>query len=644
MDPVINITYSPFTITNYTAAGPQVTCRKSIRMELFVHYSLIPSVLITLGLSFLQRRAQHQKTADKIPLTMRFGIVVPVNFISSYSNRWSYGAACGATATTVFLLFFNEYSNYFNFTAPTWAKVLVYILSALEVGMDYYPFFACLSTEHRLIGSTLGFCYSLCWFVVQLTDIFECWTMNTDSLIVILVQVPSLACCLFLVGRFLQIFVTAVLFIYRQVEIKQAEREPLLPEHLTNYVKQLLKPVPGKEEQNRSIKQKIYTWDHDFKFPTKMIVTAVLCLICLYNFVLVDLFVSPKAVRGLDTWILGTVNISFSNQTKFILLLLKDCWFFSTFPSAFTSVMYVLHLLSCYRNEMKKLYKGTAEIPCTESPPVILAASIRYTGNQIAYLLWGYFLLHIMFFLISLIITFWFVMPIKEGKGMIVLQGFGYTVLGIVLMTGVIIAQILAAQFIFLQDKILPADKNKPLAINNRRAFQNFSYFFMFYSVILGLGSCLLRVIFNVFLGSWLLARIDRPLFPRGFEGADMGYNTWSGMLQVDLYHTHPVLLSFCHLLTQNMTSKKQHSSPDVLQDCRNRQRRTRWHLAYTLINNPVLILNRKQNSCHAASCSQKQSVLQKVLISALQSRGRGWMLTDKDVESLTATDITEQL
>ncbi|KAM4675970.1 stimulated by retinoic acid gene 6 protein-like [Discoglossus pictus] len=565
-------------------------------MDFFVHFSLIPAILITILLSFLQRRAKHQKSIDKLPLNERFGIIVPVNFISSYSNRWSYGAACGATATTVFLLFFNEYSNYFSFSAPSWAKALVYLLSALEVGVDYYPFFACLSSNHKLIGSVLGFCYALCWFCVQLADLLECQKITTSSISILLIPVPSLACCLFLMGKFLHILVEAALAYHRSEEDRE-EEEPLLPSHQTNYIKHLLKPEPKTDTKSIWSIQTIYTWDPCFKFPTRMIVTAVMSLICLYNFVLVDLSISPKAVKGLDMVIMGAVNHYYANRTKSILILLKDNWFYSTFPSVFTSVIYIFHLLSCYRKQMKNLYKGVPDFTCTNQPPVVLASCIRYTGNQIAYLLWGYFLLHILFFMISLLITFGFILPIKEGKGMQILQGLGYTVLGIVVVVCVIIAQIVAAQFLFLQDKLSPDDKSKPLAINNRRGFQNFNYFFMFYSVIMGFGACLIRVILNIFLGSWLLARIDRPLFPRGYESVDMGYTTWIGMLQVDLYHTHPVALSFCHILMQDSAIRKRQINPDVLQIGRRNQGRIKWHLAYTLINNPALIVNRKQSS-----------------------------------------------
>ncbi|OCT87125.1 stimulated by retinoic acid gene 6 protein-like isoform X2 [Xenopus laevis] len=626
---------------NETTQSTADTCMKSIRMDLFVHVSLIPAVLITVLLSYVQRRASLLKTTDKLPLSKKFGIVVPVNFISSYSNRWSFGAACGATATTVFLLFFNEYSNYFNFTAPPWAKALVYLLSALEVAMDYYPFFACLSTENRILGSSLGFCYAVCWFCVQLADMFECQKITQASTILLLTPVPSLVCCLFLIGRFLHILVKTMLAL-RRPEEKQEHEEPLLPKHLTHYLNYLLKGFPEIDSKRCWLKQKIYTFDPSFKFPTRMIVTAVLCLICLYNFFLVDLFVSPKAVKGLEHWALITINLSYENRTIWVLNLLKDSWFYATFPAAFTSVIYILHLLSCYRKQMKKLYKGTSDISRQSKPPVILAASIRYTGNQIAYLLWGYFLLHILFFLISLMITFWFIIPIQEGRGIIILQGLGYTVLGIVIMVGVIVIQILASQFFFLQDKINPKDKSKPLAINNRRAFQNFSYFFMFYSAILGFGACLIRIMLNVFLGSWLLARIDRPLFPRGYEGADMGYSTWIGMLLVDFHHTNPVALSFCHLLLHDLSTSKQLKSTDALHDCKKKQRKIKWHLAYTLINNPVLILSRKQHNCSSSSLSLRQQMLERIRICAVHSHfhKQTLALADNDTEASTTESL----
>lgn len=53
--------------------------------------------------------------------------------------------------------------------------------------------------------------------------------------------------------------------------------------------------------------------------------------------------------------------------------------------------------------------------------------------------------------------------------------------------------------------------------------FHNFSYFLFFYNVLLGLGACLSRLLISCILGTWLIARIDRTIMQKGYEGADMG-------------------------------------------------------------------------------------------------------------------------
>ncbi|KAG8576407.1 hypothetical protein GDO81_009850 [Engystomops pustulosus] len=113
-----------------------------------------------------------------------------------------------------------------------------------------------------------------------------------------------------------------------------------------------------------------------------------------------------------------------------------------------------------------------------------------------------------------------------------------------------------------------------------------------------------------------------------------LGYNTWTGMLQVDLYHTHPIVLTFCHMLTQDTTSRKYHTGPDVLQDCRNKLRRRRWHLAYTLIKNPTLILYRKPTVCHSRSYPLNKDVLHRLLINVLQSPDRKFIFTEQEMET----------
>ncbi|XP_063644547.1 coiled-coil domain-containing protein 180 isoform X4 [Pan troglodytes] len=129
--------------------------------------------------------------------------------------------------------------------------------------------------------------------------------------------------------------------------------------------------------------------------------------------------------------------------------------------------------------------------------------------------------------------------------------------LTISIVVGLMILQMCIAASFFLQPKLGTADKQKPLALNNRKAFHNFNYFLFFYNVLLGLGACLSRLLISCLLGMWLIARIDRTIMQSGYEGADMGFSAWIGMLYMDHYHINPVLVSFCHILITNHREKK---------------------------------------------------------------------------------------
>ncbi|XP_010349101.2 stimulated by retinoic acid gene 6 protein-like [Saimiri boliviensis] len=183
--------------------------------------------------------------------------------------------------------------------------------------------------------------------------------------------------------------------------------------------------------------------------------------------------------------------------------------------------------------------------------------------------------------------------------------------LTISIVVGLMILQMWIATSFFLQPKLGTADKQKPLALNNRKAFHNFNYFLFFYNVLLGLGACLSRLLISCLLGTWLIARIDRTIMPSGYEGADMGFSAWIGMLYVDHYHTNPVLVSFCHILITDHRERKlqqttkywclnQSAGPRV-----SARSRTRWLLLQTLINNPRLVMLRKSKLGHSSQESQ---------------------------------------
>ncbi|XP_008582580.1 PREDICTED: uncharacterized protein LOC103600129 [Galeopterus variegatus] len=574
------------------------TWASSVDMELFLHYSLIPSFFIILVLTFLQRQ-EHRRQRDDTTYLLgnHFGIIMPLDFVGTFSNRWSYGIAFGATANKIMFLFSE---NYQSLRVPQWAQAFMLLIGGIEVGLSHFPFFACLSSEFQLVSSVLGFSYSLIWFVVTVLQIAWCphgqFLGRYESLVF---YWPSLLCLMFLLGRFLHMFVKA-LRVHLGWELQ----------------------APGREKKKSWLQTRIYEWDPCFQFPSRMIGTVVLAFICLYLFIVLEFCMFVYVRDKLDVFE-GKLEsyIDSKNQTgtltpvilqvKELISVAKGAWMVTILPASLTCVSYLFHILACYRKHMKRLWAGDKHfLPLKFHHPSSsesVAAIARYSGWQIAYILWGYLIIHVMQSLCGMAIMYSLVLPILHNQGLKMLQGLGISILTLSVIVGLMILQVWIAASFFLQPKLGTDDKQKPLALNNRKAFHNFNYFLFFYNVLLGLGACLSRLLISCILGTWLIARIDRTIMQSGYEGADMGFGAWIGMLYVDHYHTNPVLVSFCHILISGHRERRLQQASKYW--CPNQpggprvsaRSKTRWLLLQTLNNNPRLILLRKSKLAHGS-------------------------------------------
>uniref|UniRef100_A0A673APY8 STRA6-like n=1 Tax=Sphaeramia orbicularis TaxID=375764 RepID=A0A673APY8_9TELE len=519
-------------------------------------------------LSFLQRRAQKLAIDHRLPfLRGRFAIVVPLDTIGSISNRWSYGFAFGAVSSSVLLLFSE---NYIPFTFPNWAKALVYLIGALEVGLAYFPFFACLSTPFRIPGAALGILYSLCCLCVSVRI---------------------------------------------HLQLDQEDPEELMHHHQMQHVKSLLKKTPEHSKPLSWFQRRVYEWDPYFKFPNRILGTAIISLIGLYTMTLADYSLSNVAFDQVERW-KNTLQhlVTSCNQTEALGVMIpqleefinvsRKSWLATTIFASLNSVAYTFHVLACYRKHLKRLWKGQKGfLPEKFHQPksaISVASVARYSGWQIAFTLWGYIIVHFVHFLFALLVAYVFIIPIQHGKILTMLSNLGIIILTIGLLVALVILQVILVQIFFLQDKMSPTDKQKPLALNNRKAFHCFNYFFFFYNVVMGISNCIIRLLCSIVVGTWLVSRIDRTIMQRGYEGMDTGYSTWIGMIFADHYHNNPVMVCFCQLLlTHTVTNLLCYFICSFLVNSRVRRR---WALLYTLLRNPHLIPLRKHHLSAPAS------------------------------------------
>ncbi|XP_048360370.1 stimulated by retinoic acid gene 6 protein-like [Sphaerodactylus townsendi] len=597
------------TISTETWVPNNETCKSSVDLQHYLHYSLVPSVVIIIVLSWLEKRPRGRLISERWPLLKRqCGIVIPLDFVGAFHNRWSLAFAFGALANKVMIMFSKRFLPV---QVPQWARAVVILVCAVEVGLSSYPFFACLSTRFQITGATLGFLYTASWLAIIMLNIAQCpHGQVVGGYENIIFYWPSLLCLVFLLGRFMHILVKASR-VCLQLDLTREEM-PFPEVHQVNHVQQLI-GKPPRQLQKSWIQRKVYEWDPYFRFPSRMICMAVLALICLYMFVVFEFYFMKSLIQTLYTLEENFEMLVAARNTSEVLVsavqyfkefidFTEDVWFASTFTACLTSVSYVFHILACYRKHMKRLWAGEKQFlplsTCKLSHSV--AAVARYSGWQIAYLVWGYLIIHIVQWVFGMALVYILILPIKHGQGKEVAKSLGTGILTVAIVIGLLVLQIVTATRFFLQPKILANDKEKPLALDNRKAFHNFNYFFFFYNVLLGLSTCLVRLFCSVLVGTWLIARIDRTIMPKGYEAADMGFRTWIGMLLMDHYHTNPTLVCFCYILVaqnrvqhqQETTSYRSFRNESVFRV--SKKARTRWLLWYTLLNNPSLSAFRK--------------------------------------------------
>uniref|UniRef100_A0A3B3ZE08 Uncharacterized protein n=1 Tax=Periophthalmus magnuspinnatus TaxID=409849 RepID=A0A3B3ZE08_9GOBI len=484
-------------------------------------------------LSFLTRRTKKYAIDHRLPLLQgRFGIVIPMDAMG-FSNRWSYGFAFGAISYSVLELFRERHIPK---VFPDWAKAVAYLIGAFEVGLAYFPFFACLSTPYKATGAK--------WWNYQ-KPIYQ-W--------------PWILSLIFLLGRFVSLLVKAV------CKQCKAEQEELMHTHQTEHVKRLLRKTAANSNSLNWFQRRVYEWDPHFKFPNRLIGTAIISLLTLY--------MVPR-------YKYQSINQSISDT-------------FST-KTGLNMVVYVCHVLVCYRKQIKRLWKGHKDFLPKKLQNPSSAASVasiaKYSGWQIAFSLWGKavcFITHSFLTCFNALIHIDILVFLMLSR-----VTFG-------LLFALLKLQVLLVKYFFLQDKISPTDDKKPLALNNRNAFNCFNYFFFFYNVVMGITSCFLRMMISFMLGTWLVSRIDRTIMQKGYEKLDRGFCTWIGMIFADHYHSNPVMVCFCQLLISHVQDVQHDSSYSILNNApcgkSHGRAKKRWRLFYTLLKNPHLIPLRKHH------------------------------------------------
>lgn len=232
----------------------------------------------------------------------------------------------------------------------------------------------------------------------------------------------------------------------------------------------------------------------------------------------------------------------------------------------------------------------------------IATANFNYAGYAVTYTCWGYIIL----FGLTSFLAF-------QGATLVVFGGgvVGLTLFLLVLLLPLIISIALmklmnrfiglfAARFCFLQKG------SKVLALKNARLYSLFLYFKFFYDCFAGIALCILRIFKAILISIVFMTRLDVSLM--GHCQLDTGYMAYVGYVFWEAAHTNPVVIGFCDMIKresmlremQKREERRRTSGLDTWKKsasgCHIRAK-TRWFLAYTLINNKTLQNLRKKGT-----------------------------------------------
>ncbi|XP_068706616.1 stimulated by retinoic acid gene 6 protein-like isoform X3 [Montipora foliosa] len=527
---------------------------------------LAPALAIIFILASLERRK-----AFKLEFCGgRPGLPVPVNFFSKH-NRYTIAVTFGATAITCTNLFAKAFlgadiPGIIPWSTSPWLTVVEGLILVLVYGILFYPFFACLATDHRLIGAVLGFIYGAIRFSVGFGIAFQCSSSfsNSDNFLWLLPSLATYLCFLFIVIRF-------AVVIFREGRKRWFHSKNDVDRHGQVCVETSLVRESG------------------------------------IKYVKLALNPGSNIIEREVKWYTKAVHYIYKTRAGSLLA--------GIVLSAVISVLSLLHFMKCHRDHVLQLYRGkrTFAQNVNVTPVKALRTSLRFSGYQIAYTAAGFFVMPLFPTLIFFSLGY---KPIREQ----LLEHFIVKLLPAIVMSLIVfILQVLLAHFVF-RNRDFP---KIVITVDNRRLFSIVSFFLFFQNILVGFFSFSSRLLKGMGLGVFFLSRVDRTCLMHGFQNFDQGFVAYLGFLDLLVAHSHPMMLVFCQLLINRnkerglieSTASEETGTASIVYPPRlgiprvSHKAINRWFVAVTLTRNPSLIQYRRQESRGAKTVVHVESI-----------------------------------
>ncbi|XP_077986652.1 receptor for retinol uptake stra6-like isoform X1 [Glandiceps talaboti] len=604
----------------------QIKCLPTLDREWFYLWMLIPSaVAILIAMALTRRSKMNLMCCYGKP-----GLASVGNLLDGRTHRLAYAASFGLVGSALINLFYGffPFPQELWFDRELWVPALWGVVAVAVYAVDFFPLFACITLAASGIGFGyfMGTFFAWAWLASLLDEFFECESYkNIDPAeFLIIFDMPALICATFLAIWFP---VGLLLSMCNGTGKKDQSR-------VHWYDKLTIQALEGRKRKSPVVscglydacKSVCYIGIPGFRYSTIIVSTAFVSFCILYKiYCMCMIYLIPA---------FGTINIGTDEEIDRTLHALKldsfypkdnitvvaermrtyfnimeACLIVAVTVAFAICVITLGFIMSNYRANILAMYKGIRLVLppklSRKSPGSYAEASMKYIGYQVVFMAFGFVVQAVVLFVVAFLLAFVFFIPVLYGWGLDVLLKLCFTLgpwafLAIIVLIG----QACSAYKYFIQRY-----EGKPtLSLNNRRSYYNCYYFMFFFEFFWGYVVAVFRMIQGIFYGCVLISRCDLSMLNWRFEHQDVALQSYVAMLQVEVAHSHPIVLSCCKIMMRPILARWRNrmivgdvesgGNDNSLKRQMMRKRilaRNRWHLAYTLYWNPMLKHLRKQ-------------------------------------------------
>uniref|UniRef100_A0A8C8VH06 Receptor for retinol uptake STRA6 n=1 Tax=Pelusios castaneus TaxID=367368 RepID=A0A8C8VH06_9SAUR len=537
----------------------------------------------------------------------------PVNFLEVEGNQGLVAAVFGILFSSLCMLVLDKDPLPLIASGKTRAVVTGYwkIMALLYYPAFYYPLIACAMSRHQagyFIGCLLSWCHCVVciWQKVdcpQSPKIYRYYSLLSDVPLILCLVVLSIWYPVLLVNSFTQ--------------EKAAAKEVMCCSFFRIHLGMaLLKGSWGKPLCPHYVP---FLW---FQVPLKLVISVTTAVIAVYQvalLLLVAFIPNIQIVRAGMTKEITVLLVQFGvipsenaggvpgdmekelATVKHYLWSLEVCYICSLVLSCLLTFSMLLRSLVVHRANLKALYRGAVlDVFCharvLRPSQQALVCWMSFASFQTAFTCFGLLIQQVIFFICTVAFTFLVVIPLQSGTNrhlFKILENMWPFWLTLVLA---VVVQNLLAHFYFLE---------KPLCV--------VSYLLFPMNVLVGVLAAGWRMVISALYNVVHFCQLDISLLNRG-PVLLPGYRTYCHYLKLEVSQSHPVMKAFCCLLLQLPSPEGQPglkptdveegeilllpslalSEKGLMRASKSKQTRTRWWLAYTLLNNPSLLAYRK--------------------------------------------------